>query len=108
MAAMLLAGSEWGFAAGGEISVQFGDGRLSGSGGCNRFAGSYEQDGEQLKIGQLIATQMACLDENVMRQEQQFLKMLNAVRMASATHMTLILKDASGKELAGLVRRDWD
>jgi heat shock protein HslJ len=107
-AAMLLAGSEWGYAAGGDISVQFGDGQVSGSGGCNRFAGSYTQDGDRLKFGTLAATQMACTDEAVMQTEQQFFQMLNAVRTADATHAKLVLKDASGRELAVLVRRDWD
>ena len=107
-AAMLLAGSEWGFAEGGEVYVQFRDGRVSGSGGCNSFAGSYEQDGERLRLSQLIVTQMACLDEGIMRKEQQFLDLLDAVRAADATHLRLVLKDATGKDLAVLVRRDWD
>jgi heat shock protein HslJ len=108
MAAMLLAGSEWGFAAGGDISVQFADGQVSGSGGCNRFAGSYTQDGDRLKFGTLAATQMACTDDTVMQNEQQFFQMLGAAHTADATHTKLILKDAAGKELAVLVRRDWD
>jgi heat shock protein HslJ len=107
-AAMLLAGSEWGYAAGGDISVQFADGQVSGSGGCNRFTGSYTQDGDRLKLGTLAATQMACTDEVVMQKEQQFFQMLGAVHTTEATHMKLILKDAAGKELAVLVRRDWD
>jgi heat shock protein HslJ len=107
-AAMLLAGSEWGYAAGGDITVQFADGQVSGSGGCNRFGGSYTQDGDRLKFGTLAATQMACIDDAVMQQEQQFFQMLAAVHTTEATHAKLILKDAAGKELAVLVRRDWD
>jgi heat shock protein HslJ len=107
-AAMLLAGSEWGYGAGGDITVQFGDGQVSGSGGCNRFAGSYTQDGDHLKFGTLAATQMASTDETVMQKEQQFFQMLAAVHSADATHMKLVLKDAAGRELVVLVRRDWD
>ena len=107
-AAMLLSGSEWGLAAGGEIFVQFNDGHVSGSSGCNRFAGSYEQDGERLKLRPLIVTRMACMDDGVMRKEQEFLGMLDATRTVDATHMRLVLKDADSKELAVLVRRDWD
>jgi heat shock protein HslJ len=107
-AAMLLAGSEWGYATGGDISVQFAEGQVSGSGGCNRFTGSYTQDGERLKFGTRAATQMACSEDAVMQKEQLFFQMLNAVHIADATHMKLVLKDAAGRELAVLVRRDWD
>jgi heat shock protein HslJ len=106
--AMLLAGSEWGYAEGGGISLQFGTGQVSGSGGCNRFAGSYTQEGDRLILGTLAATQMACTAEAVMQKEQQFFHMLGAVRSAEATHMKLVLKDSAGKDLAVLVRRDWD
>jgi heat shock protein HslJ len=107
-AAMLLAGSEWGFAEGGEIYLQFGDGQVSGSGGCNRFAGSYTQDGDKLKLGTLAATQMACAIDAVMQKEQQFFQMLAAVHSAEGSHMKLVLRNAQGKDLAVLVRRDWD
>jgi heat shock protein HslJ len=107
-AAMLLAGSEWGYPTGDDISMQFGDDQVSGSGGCNRFVGSFTQDGERLTLGTLAATQMACTDDAVMRQELQFFQMLSAVHSVEATHAKLVLKDAAGKELAVLIRRDWD
>jgi heat shock protein HslJ len=105
---MALAGSEWGYASGGETFIQFGDGRASGSGGCNRFSGTYTQDGDRVRIGPLAATKMACLDETLMQKEQRFFEMLEAVRTVDATHMKLVLKDETGKDLAVLVRRDWD
>lgn len=37
------------------------EGRVSGSGGCNRFAGTYAQTGDALSFGQLAGTRMACL-----------------------------------------------
>ena len=107
-ATMLLSGSEWGFSSGGEVYVQFNDGRVSGSGGCNRFAGGYEQAEDRLKISQLAVTQMACIDDAVMQKEREFLDILNAARRIEATHMKLVLKDEAGNELAVLVRRDWD
>lgn len=36
------------------------DGRVSGSTGCNRFAGSYGLSGEGLRFGPLAGTRMAC------------------------------------------------
>ena len=38
-------------------------GRVSGSGGCNRLAGTYTASGEQLAFGPLATTRMACLPE---------------------------------------------
>jgi putative lipoprotein len=44
-----------------EPQVNFGEaGRVSGSTGCNRFTGVYQQDGESLKFTPLAMTKMAC------------------------------------------------
>jgi putative lipoprotein len=106
-----LAGSEWGFA--GEIGrtarfVQFrADGVVGGSSGCNRFTGAYKQKGDELTMGPLASTRMACPPE-VMEREQQFLTMLGNVRYAEADDRKLTLKDGNGEVLAELVRRDGD
>jgi heat shock protein HslJ len=53
---------------GTNVTVQFAeDNSLSGSGGCNSFFGPYELTGDQIKIGPLGSTMMAC--ENGMTQE---------------------------------------
>jgi heat shock protein HslJ len=106
---MLLIGSEWGVMGGGEApSLQFNDGTVSGSGGCNRFAGPYTQDGDSLRMGVLAASQMVCTDEAVMAKERDWFAMIEAVRSVDASHAVLILKDASGTVLVKLARRDWD
>jgi heat shock protein HslJ len=51
--------------------------RVSGSGGCNRLAGSYELNGDQLKFGQMAGTMMAC--PQGMDTEQAFLQSLGRV-----------------------------
>jgi heat shock protein HslJ len=72
-----LAGTEWVFP--GEVGktarfIQFrSDGKIGGSTGCNRFTGSYSQDGYALTIGTLATR--AC-PPDVMKREQQFLVML--------------------------------
>jgi heat shock protein HslJ len=105
---MLLAGSEWGYPDGGDLSLQFGDrAQVSGSGGCNRFAGTYTQSETAVTIGPLIATKMAC-EAAVMARERVFLDMLRAVRFADISHAKLVLKDGDGKAIAVLNRRDWD
>ncbi len=42
------------------VTARFEAGRLSGFAGCNNFSGSYSLDGDQLKIGPVASTQMAC------------------------------------------------
>jgi len=45
-----------------EAHLMFHGGRVSGSDGCNRIAGSYDLKGDRLTFGQLAGTQMACAD----------------------------------------------
>lgn len=42
------------------VTARFESGRLTGFAGCNNFSGSFTLDGDQLKIGQVASTQMAC------------------------------------------------
>ena len=42
------------------LQLDFNDGRIAVSGGCNRIGGSYERDGDVLRPGGLAQTQMAC------------------------------------------------
>lgn len=62
-----------------ELTVEFSADRLAGSGGCNRFMGGYETDGDQLKITPLASTRMAC-EETVMNQEFRFLQALEGAQ----------------------------
>lgn len=42
------------------VTVRFESGRLAGFAGCNNFSGGYALEGDQLKIGPVASTQMAC------------------------------------------------
>lgn len=102
-----LVGTSWVMASAGKRppSISFeADGKVAGSGGCNRFFGSYEQDGESLSFSPLGATRMAC-PQGTMRVEQDFFAMLGAVRKAKVEASTLVLVDAAGQELTRLSRR---
>lgn len=71
-----LAGTPVADADGGRPTLQvFRDGRIAGSGGCNRFIGRAQVDGERLTLGPAGMTMMAC-PEALMRQERRFLDML--------------------------------
>ena len=103
-----LAGSEWG-PEGRETLDQFvafkSDGEVIGHGGCNRFFGSYDQDGDVLKFGPLASTKMACPN---LGEEQAFMSALQSARQIEATHLRLVLKGENGETILTLRRRDWD
>jgi heat shock protein HslJ len=62
--------------AGTTLTAEFGkDGNLSGNSGCNTYNGTYTVTGDQIKIGPLATTRMACPQE-IMDQETQYLAAL--------------------------------
>lgn len=81
-----------------EMTIAFEAGRASGSGGCNRFTGSYEQDGESISLGRLASTRMACAEE-VTNAERAYHTALESVTSFSATGGVLVLSDSSGQAL---------
>lgn len=54
------------------------DQRMRGFSGCNQFAGPYMMRDDQMQIGPLVSTQMACVE--AMEQEQLFLKALGRTK----------------------------
>jgi heat shock protein HslJ len=55
------------------------DGTLSGNSGCNTYNGGYKVDGDQITIGPLASTMMACSEPaGVMDQEAQYLAALQS------------------------------
>jgi len=75
----LVSGS-WYATDGSGANVRFeADGKLSGSGGCNRFFGSYVATDRTIETGPLGATKMACA-EDVMKAETRFLAALESAR----------------------------
>jgi len=77
-------------------------GRVSGSGGCNRFTGVATLAGEALKLELIAATRRACVPA-LMDQEQKFFKAIEAVRSYSVDANELLhLKGANGEALLRL------
>ena len=83
--------------AGSAPSLQFADGRLSGSSGCNRFMGGYAlgPEGGSIRTEQMASTMMAC-PEPLMRQEERFLAVLGHVARYRIEAGVLTLETASG------------
>lgn len=79
-----LEGTQWTLAGGVDDvpddavpTLMLDEGVASGSGGCNRFSGGYEVDGDSLTIGPLAGTMMAC-EEPKMTVESTYLAALEA------------------------------
>jgi copper homeostasis protein (lipoprotein) len=72
--------------------------RATGSGGCNRFTGSYELDGNNLSFGTLAGSMMACVAG--MDTEKEYLETLPRVRTWKVLGQHLELFDTAGTLLA--------
>jgi heat shock protein HslJ len=85
-----------------EAHLQFQTGgRLSGSDGCNRLAGTYELNDDRVTFGQMAGTQMACL--NPSGTEAPFRDALKSATRLTVAGDRLELFDATGTRLAAFV-----
>lgn len=94
------------------ITAQFtSDGKVSGSAGCNQYAGTYTVSGNTIQISSpLAATMMACAQE-VMQQENAYLKALGEAKtyavsgdqltLTGADSTTLLSYRSQSQDLAG-------
>ncbi|RIK39854.1 MAG: hypothetical protein DCC55_16850 [Chloroflexi bacterium] len=72
-----IAGAENPVAEGSEVTLSFqADGQAGGSGGCNSYSAPYQAEDGMLTFGEIVSTLMACVDEVVMEQEQQYFQAL--------------------------------
>jgi heat shock protein HslJ len=83
---------------GTRLTLMFQDGEVSGSSGCNRFHGQFTVEGNALKIRPLATTRMACEDE-VMTQEQAFLRALESATTWAIVRGMLDVHRADGERV---------
>lgn len=83
------------------------DGRVTGSGGCNRIVGQARIEGAAISFSQMASTRMAC-PQAVMDQEQKFLTALGEARRwrIDEPRRKLMLEDGNGAVLVVLARHD--
>lgn len=75
------------------------DGKVSGTGGCNRYSGTYELSGDILSIGPLAVTQMAC-PEAISNQERAFFEVIaSPLRVAFDATGAMVLSDDAEQSL---------
>ncbi len=64
---------------------------ISGNTGCNLMSGGFQIDGTRISFSRVITTRRACLDQNVMRVEQEFTRALEAATRFALDGNTLRL-----------------
>ncbi|HET9260041.1 MAG TPA: META domain-containing protein [Acidimicrobiia bacterium] len=61
------------------VTIVFDEDQASGISACNSYSGSYTLDGSSIEFGNLVMTEMACLDPGVMEAEEAYSAGLLAV-----------------------------
>lgn len=65
--------------SGSHVTLEFSnDGQATGDAGCNSYGGSYSVDNDLIRFGEVVSTEMACTESNLMAQEQQVLQALSS------------------------------
>lgn len=76
------------------------DNRVTGNATCNRYAGEVTVEGDRIRLGPMIATRMACLDDRLNAQELRFLDLLGSVEGIALTNgSTLVLTAETGEAI---------
>jgi heat shock protein HslJ len=85
-------GSEKPVIEGSPITIEFTEGgQAGGSAGCNSYGGTYTVQDDMLQFGEIVSTLMACADQAVMEQEQQYLQALNTAGQFTVINDTLTI-----------------
>ena len=84
-----------------QVTISFGEDRISGSGGCNTYNGSFNLGKDNpfvMTTGPIVATQKACPDP-ILKQETAYLAALGRVSQWAYVYgrLALYYKDDSGK-----------
>lgn len=90
-------------AAGVDSTLQISsDGSIGGRGGCNLYFGKATIEGENISIGDMGSTMMACEDP-AMQQERDFLAALESAKSWTLEDSRLVLRDDKGETAARFV-----
>lgn len=81
------------------VTIEFTDGKIGGSSGCNSYGGSYKLSGEKFSTDSIAMTLMACMDSGVMEQESAFLDHLQNAQTYKLADGQLLILSSDGKSL---------
>ena len=90
---------------GRKFTLEFAEGRIRGSSGCNSFSGTYEIIGEKISTGPIAMTMMACAETGVMEQEQAYLEHLQDAKTFKLSEGQLKIIRSDGKALKFVPQR---
>lgn len=79
---------------GAPLRLEFSDGNVGVSGGCNLIGGAYELDGDTLIIETMMQTEMAC-EEPRMDQDAAIIEFLQARPQIAVQGTVLILSEGT-------------
>lgn len=85
-------------AEGDPVTLNFTADQLSGK-ACNTFNGGYTLEGDQITIGPLVSTRMACLSEELSAQETLVLEVLQSATTVTSHYGVLALTAPDGRGL---------
>lgn len=87
------------------LTAQFGiDGQIQGDSGCNHFSGPWIQSGTTLRVGELLSTRRACVEDGRQQQESRVLRILqgNSTLRREKDGRISLIGSAGALELAPL------
>lgn len=79
------------------VTLRLEGGTATGSGGCNDYVAGYERDGDTLVFGEIVSTEMYCLDGS--ETEVRYFANLAAVTGAFSTGGSLVMAGADGEPI---------
>lgn len=98
-------GAETAVTADRSLTLEFRPGgQVGGNGGCNSFGGSYQVDGNTISFAEIVSTLMACAEEQVMEQEQQYLGALERANEFEVTGDNLVISYDNGQGVLNFTR----
>ena len=84
----------------GRVTLNIQTGQIGGNGSCNSYGGDVVVDGASIKIGPVISTQMACLENNLMAQENRYFQLLQrASRIERIGLGQLVITTSDGQKI---------
>ena len=82
------------------ITLEFSDGQVSGTAGCNHYGAGYRAGADSLSVSDVFATEMWCEDpEGVMDQEQAYLTALSGAASYRVDGDRLEIRDETGAQI---------
>ncbi|HEX6384344.1 MAG TPA: META domain-containing protein [Anaerolineae bacterium] len=98
-------GNETPVVAGSTPTLEFdATGQAGGNSGCNTFGADYQVQDNMISFGEIVTTEIACLEEGVMDQEQQYYQALQSAGTFELTGNTLTIWYDDGQSVLNFAR----